>query len=95
MTSSGCHYVDALTATARSSLVAMVTVLCRHLTIRRNHGIQCVPCFSRIISEMLLEIHTMEKFDFPNSIIHSQIFEFSVYSVKIFSWLNVERMQAV
>ena len=32
-----------------------------------------MPCSSRIISEMLPEIHTMENFDLLKSIIHSQI----------------------
>ena len=34
---------------------------------------QCMPCSSRIISEMLPEIHMMEKFDFFKSIIHLSI----------------------
>ena len=43
----------------------MVTNLCRHLTHdSREHGIQCMPCFSRIISEMLPEIHTMKECEF-------------------------------
>ena len=36
-----------------------------------DHGIQCMPCFSQIVSEMLPEIHTMEKFDFLKSMSHS------------------------
>ena len=43
------------------------------LMIREEYGIQCMPCSSGIISEMQAEIHTMEKFDFLKSIIHSQI----------------------
>ena len=35
-------------------------------------------CSSRIISEMLPEIHIMEKCDFLKSITHSQIIIFSV-----------------
>ena len=31
--------------------------------IHGEHGIQCMPCSSLIISEMLPEIHTVEKFD--------------------------------
>ena len=31
---------------------------------REEHGIQCIPYSSRIISEMLLENHTMTKFVF-------------------------------
>ena len=41
--------------------------------IREEHGIQCMPCSFRIISEMLLEIHTIEKCDVLKSIIRSQI----------------------
>ena len=37
-----------------------------------------MPCSSRVISEMLAEIHTMENFNFLRSKIHSQIIEFSV-----------------
>ena len=36
--------------------------------------IQCMPCFSQIISEMLSEIHTVEKCDFLLPVIRSQIF---------------------
>ena len=46
--------------------------------IREEHGIQCMPCSSRIISEMLPEIHIVEKCDFLKPIIHSQIIYFSV-----------------
>ena len=35
---------------------------------RGEHGIQCMPCSSRIVSEMLLEIHKMEKCHFLKSI---------------------------
>ena len=41
--------------------------------IQEEHGIQSMPCSSQIISEMLPEIHTMEKFDFLKSITYSQI----------------------
>ena len=42
------------------------------------HGIQCMPCFSRTISEMLHEIHTMEK----KSLILSNLGEFrEIWSV--------------
>ena len=41
--------------------------------IREEHGIQFMPCYSRIIREMLLEIHIMEKCDFLKSITQSQI----------------------
>ena len=37
-----------------------------------------MPCFSRIISEMLPEIHTVAKVDLLESIIHSQVIIFSV-----------------
>ena len=43
------------------------------------HGIHCMPCSSQIISEMLPIIHTMEKFDFLKSTMHSQIIHFSVF----------------
>ena len=32
--------------------------------MQEEYGLQCMPCSSRIISEMLPDIHTMEKFDF-------------------------------
>ena len=38
--------------------------------IRREHGINCMPCPSQIIREMLTEIQTMEKFDFLKTMIH-------------------------
>ena len=38
-----------------------------------------MPCSSRIISEMLPEIHTMKKFDFLKPINNSQITLFSVH----------------
>ena len=37
-----------------------------------------MPCFSKIISEMLPEIQTIEKFDFLKSMILSQMLLFSV-----------------
>ena len=37
-----------------------------------------VPCSSRTISEMLPETHTMEKCDFSQNWINSQIIRFSV-----------------
>ena len=46
--------------------------------IQGEHGIQCMPYFSRIISEMLPETHTMEKYDFLRSISHSEIIKFSI-----------------
>ena len=49
------------------------------LMIRGEHGIQSMPCSSRIISEMLPKIHTMEKFDFLKSIIYSQMIQFPVF----------------
>ena len=48
-------------------------IQCISLIIREEHGIQCMPLSSQIISEMLSEIHTIEKFDFLKSIIPSQI----------------------
>ena len=43
------------------------------LMIRGKHGIQCMPCFSRIISEMLSEIHTTDKCEFLKTVIYSKI----------------------
>ena len=56
----------------------METDLWFHLTYNSRGswhtlGIQCMPCSARIISEMLPEIHTVEKFDFLKSMIYSQI----------------------
>ena len=48
------------------------------LIIREEHGIQCMPCSSRIISEILPEIQTMIKCVILKPIIHSQIISFSV-----------------
>ena len=39
--------------------------------IEEEHGVQCMPCSSSIICEMLPEIQTMEKYDFLKSVIHS------------------------
>ena len=36
--------------------------------IREEYGIQCMPCSSRVISEMLPEIHIMEKYYFLKQI---------------------------
>ena len=50
-----------------------------HLTlIREEHGIQCMPCSTRIISEMQPEVYEMERYDFLKPIIHSQILKYSV-----------------
>ena len=38
-----------------------------------------MPCSSQIVSEMLPEIHTVEKSDFIKFKIHSQIIKFSVF----------------
>ena len=51
------------------------------LMIQEEHGIQSMPCSSRIRSEMLPEIHTVEKCDFLRSLIHSQIISFFFLSV--------------
>ena len=50
--------------------------------IQGEHGIQCMPCSPQIISEMLPEIHTVEKFDFLRSIIYSQIISFCLMCAK-------------
>ena len=39
-------------------------IISKMLKIREKHGIQCMPCSCRFISEMLLEIQRMEKGDF-------------------------------
>ena len=46
--------------------------------IRGEHVIQCMTCFCRIISEVLPENLTIEKFDFLRSIIHPRIIKSSV-----------------
>ena len=56
----------------------MVTDLCCHLTSDSRGAWH--TCSSRIISEMLPEIHKMEKCDFLKSIINIQIILFSVTS---------------
>ena len=54
-------------------LVAVVTDLwCHPIHNSRGACIQCMACSSQIMSEMLTEIHTREKFDFIK-FIHSQI----------------------
>ena len=74
MTLSGCQSVKVLCTTVGYSL-CYGTDLCRHLTYdSREHGIHCMPYPSRIISEMLPEINTMEKFIFFKSIIHFEKF---------------------
>ena len=55
------------------------------LKIRVEHGIQCMPCSSQIISEMLTEIRIRAKCDFLKCIIHSQfICLFSLHMHKAF-----------
>ena len=66
----------------------MLTDLWRHLNYdSRENSIQCMPCSPRSISEVLPEIHTMEKYDFPKPKIHSQIiqlcFKFTVRTVSL------------
>ena len=59
--------------------------------MRGEHGIQCMPCSFRIISEMQPIIHTVEKFGFLKSIIHSQMLLFSVASHKFLPFvINAE-----
>ena len=55
---------------ATSSVVSLI--------IREEHGIHCMPCSSRLVREMLSEIHTLQKFDFLKPIIHSQTISCSV-----------------
>ena len=74
--SSGSHSVKVPSTTIGYSLVAMVTDLCYvviSLMILGEHGIQCMPCSSQLISETLPEIQTVAKYDFLKSVIHSQI----------------------
>ena len=73
VTSSGCHSVKVLSAKVGYSLVAKITDIVISLMIRGEHGIQCMPCSFRIISEMLPEIHRLDKCHFLKSKIHSQI----------------------
>ena len=40
------------------------------------YSIQCMPCSSEIISEMLPESHTMEKCYFLKPVIHFQLIQF-------------------
>ena len=60
--------------------------------IEGEHGIQYMPCFSRIISEMLPEIHTTEMCYFLKSIIHFQFtsvlfFYFFLFLCRPYSFL--------
>ena len=55
--------------TDSNSIIAMVTDLWCHLILRGEHGIQCMPCFSRIIRAMVPEIYTVEKCDFLKPIL--------------------------
>ena len=62
-----------LSTTVNYSLVVLVTDLCRHLTFNGvGHGKQCIIS-ERGISEILSEIHIMEKCDFLRSLICSRI----------------------
>ena len=45
-------------------------------------------CSPRIVSEKLREIHTIEKFDFHKSIIHSQIIQFS-FNVYLYKYAKI------
>ena len=75
MTSLGCYSVKILSTTVGYSLVSMVTDLCRRLTGA------CHTVYA--MSEILAEIHSLEKCDFVKSMIHSQIIQFSVISQKL------------
>ena len=48
--------------------------------IRGEHGIQCMPCSSLIVSEMLPEILTSKTCNFLKPIIYSQIIYLIVVS---------------
>ena len=66
-----CHSVKVLSTTVGYSIVAMT--LWYQLTYNPRGAWHTVPCSPRIISEMILESHAMEKCDFLKPIIHSQI----------------------
>ena len=67
-------YGNRLSTIVGYSLVAMVTdYVVISLMISGEHGIQCMPCSSQIISDMLPEIHTMEKCDLLKPTTYSQI----------------------
>ena len=55
--------------------------------IREKHGIRCMPCSSRITSDVLSEIHTVQNFDFLKPIIHSQIIN-SLFVGLLLKWRN-------
>ena len=68
----------------------MVTDLCCHLNnASRGRGIQCMPCSSRIISEMLSEILTMEKGFEP--IIHAQKSN-SLFIIEVLQYWTVPKL---
>ena len=74
MTSSRMPFCQGTCTTVAYSIAAMVTYLCRHPTYDSRGAWHTVHAmFSRIISEMLPEVHTMEKCDFLKSITHSRI----------------------
>ena len=61
-----------LTYNSRGSLHTVYAMLPSNfisLIIRVEHGIQCMPCSPRIISEMLPETHAKEVCDFLNPIL--------------------------
>ena len=74
MTSSRCHSAKNIRTTVGNFIVAwkqihvhvygVIPLRIRgiiSLKIRGEHGIQCMPCFPQIISEMLPEIPVKEK----------------------------------
>ena len=73
-TSSGCRSVKVLSTTVGYSLAAMVTDLCYNLSYdSRGAWHTAYAMLLGIISEMLPEIHIMEKCDFLKSMTHFQI----------------------
>ena len=48
-----------------------------------------MPCSFRIKSEMLLEIHIVEKWDFLKLILHSQIIRYSIFQVSVISVTSI------
>ena len=70
VTSWECHSVKILNPTVGYSIVAMQQIFgVISLIIWKEQGIQCMPCSSQIISEIIPEIHTMEKRFSKNNLI--------------------------
>ena len=69
-----CCHLDYDSRGAWHTMYAMLLSKYVLLMIEGEHGnVQCMPCSPQIISEMLSEIHTMEKCIFLKFMIYSQI----------------------